>query len=749
MRKERKRIMKPSYANVIFEDLKNCLKQKNMDVYFVLFNDEYDVENFRNQFKQGSISAAIGLDVRDFEYTIDKIVHKYIVSDYKDNHIEYDFDYINTMPVELLPIIFMYTKDISQLAEFEELIRSLYYTSHKLSIEHPQIKNSKICFEFSIKKGSDFKRSQGVVMSGDRPTYNSGIRMIGYNCVSYTENYSTAQLELDKNVKPLIIKRLSALENIKSLLIEENENTNVEKIVAINTAWKELDTIVDGVQNITTYRTIYEVMKTNNCNADEALATIQENQEKKARREKESKQRKEKNLHYAEKMYSKKGDDILNLYTDIIVKDIRSKLNFDFPVFVYGGSTLSDFLKASKIKTIKYPSIVVWDVANFSFDIKQYQNIDNNGTLITHNFTQDTLPLLYGVNFSILTCDMQQENALKAFIEEHYFEESTIYIPSPMFAEESFPLHISVSEKKLTQDLEDIDKVVSKSLGSRLKKKTVYVGKQYPCVYHIKNYNKEDITDNQRLQFRLVQQAEFMLYCRNYLHQTLKKFDKHYVDLTQKQTSVMKSLLDAAFASSEYKKLKECFVYGKPIERALFENVLVDIVKFYPCLYDRMIQGYSVEQIRNEITNYFNYFEEKHKFLCEQLNIPKTYENDMHGGLRHFKALQYYMEQMLPNPECTIDIALKNYMQQCDKEKEELVTRNQAYLERRAEERENSSNGGFLSNMLEQKIESSNINRNAGKRGKRDLIGQAGCAKTQGGNCSNCALRFSCSRYFI
>lgn len=60
-----------------------------------------------------------------------------------------------------------------------------------------------------------------------------------------------------------------------------------------------------------------------------------------------------------------------------------------------------------------------------------------------------------------------------------------------------------------------------------------------------------------------------------------------------------------------------------------------------------------------------------------------------------------------------------------------------------------SSGGGFLRNMLEQRIESSNIKSNRGKRGKRDLIGQAGCAKNQGGKCSNCRLRYSCSRYYI
>lgn len=54
---------------------------------------------------------------------------------------------------------------------------------------------------------------------------------------------------------------------------------------------------------------------------------------------------------------------------------------------------------------------------------------------------------------------------------------------------------------------------------------------------------------------------------------------------------------------------------------------------------------------------------------------------------------------------------------------------------------------GFLSSFVHQKIEENNIKYNAGRRGKRDLIGQAGCAKTYGESCFNCNIRMACSRY--
>ena len=55
---------------------------------------------------------------------------------------------------------------------------------------------------------------------------------------------------------------------------------------------------------------------------------------------------------------------------------------------------------------------------------------------------------------------------------------------------------------------------------------------------------------------------------------------------------------------------------------------------------------------------------------------------------------------------------------------------------------------GFLSSLIHQSIEERNIKHNVGKRGKRDLIGQSGCAKTYGESCSNCSFRMACSRYW-
>lgn len=745
--------MIPSYPNKIFEDLKTYFDNNNFTVPFQLINDVIDKKRLKKQLENGEMPALIVLDARRFEYIKDTIIPMYSITDYEGNQTKYNYDYINTMPIKLLCSLAIYSIDITQISLFEELIHTAFKTPHKLSIKHPQLSDTNI--NFSLSTQLKFEREKCEVDLDYRPFYTSSIIIVGENCVSCTEKYTAAVLALDDSIKPFIIKRLAALEEIKKTLIEQNKNgDNSNKINSIDIAWKQLDNIADSTQGITTYHNLYDFMTSNNCNNEKALNEIRKEQEKIALEEKQQKKNKEEKIRYAEKICNKKGDEILNRYTDIIVEDIKKNLKTDFSVSVYGGSTLCDYLKKVLLEEIHYPTIVVWDIANFSLDLKQYLTLDSNRTEITHKYSKEILPLIYGVNFTLLTSDKQQEEKLKTFIEQNYYKEKIIDIPDLTSSEEIFPLHISCHYKKTVVKNEFLSSKKCNYI------QTLYEGKQYPCVYHLKPYSHDDLTDNQRLQFRIVQQAEFMLYCRNLGFQALKQFDKDYINLSQKQNSVVKSLLNTVFTSAEYKRLKEAFNYGKPIERNLFESVLKNIVSFYPCLYDKMIQGYSIEQIRTEINDYKIYFESKHNYLCDLLNIPQSYSNDLHGGPRHFKALQFYAQQMIANPACTIDIAIKNYIQQCDKEKTELAARNRAYLEERTQEQGyNSSSGGFLSNMLSTAggVAMGNKISSTGQRNnnKKDLFGTSACQRCHSNTreikkytCTGCPAESRCTKQY-
>lgn len=56
---------------------------------------------------------------------------------------------------------------------------------------------------------------------------------------------------------------------------------------------------------------------------------------------------------------------------------------------------------------------------------------------------------------------------------------------------------------------------------------------------------------------------------------------------------------------------------------------------------------------------------------------------------------------------------------------------------------------GVLNYLLRQGVDHVTIQRNAGRAGKRDLIGQTGCARNYGGDCSDCNVRSGCARYFF
>lgn len=738
--------MKPDYSTVVFEDLKNGLKDKNLEVDFVIFRDEYDAENFRNQYKQGVISDVIGLDVRGFEYIKDRIVSTYIISDSENYHMEYEYDYINTMPVELLFSIFMYTKNISLLSVFEEAVQLLYSTTHKLSIGHPLLEDRQICFDFSIREGVDIIRRGGQIkqenISEGRPTYYSGIRMIGYNCVFCKENYSAAQLDLDKNAKPLLIERLAALEDIKNIMIEQDEAGNHEKIAAIDSAWNELDAKINGTQGITTYHNLYQFMTDNKCDCKEALQKIREAQEKKAKNEKIQQQKKEEKIRYADKMYTKKGDEVINKYTDLIVAYIQNNLSVGYSVYVYGGSTECELQRKDHIGELEFPVVMVRDGMRYSYEIKDYENINSAGEIVLHNYTQFILPINYWVVIRILAKEAEQKNEIAKCIESLLEKADDLKLPDPVIQGEYYQIKLNIKNSS--------DDII---LKTDYYMHTIEIEK-IACAYHVKDYNKEDIIDNQVLQLRLTQQTQFIFGAWLFGGKAIKKFNKIFPKLTKKGTSIAASILQSVIYSKEYTELKECMDNDRPIDRDLFEKVFSDVVKFYPNLFDKFMQGWSYEQIKDDILKYREYFSQRLDFLLDLLGIPK----DMYCNkwLHQVEALEFYINKMSNNRKCTLFDAIEEYKKKVEADYAELQRQRQAEMEER--EAQGSSGGGFFSDVIKTAggVALGNKMSGVGRRrdGKKDLLGTSVCqrGKRSGhgyhtySSCIGCSVRSECTR---
>lgn len=136
----------------------------------------------------------------------------------------------------------------------------------------------------------------------------------------------------------------------------------------------------------------------------------------------------------------------------------------------------------------------------------------------------------------------------------------------------------------------DTERVVSKksindaTYGSLYQTEIIF--KRFPSVYYPIEYAFTDYTNNQQLQVRMLQQAEFMLLCDSKMQQALKHLEMFYKPLFElnKRKSLLDSVLNkvgSVFDTPEYKQLKLCFKNGSCIDRNLFNKALVIYIQTY------------------------------------------------------------------------------------------------------------------------------------------------------------------------
>lgn len=252
-------------------------------------------------------------------------------------------------------------------------------------------------------------------------------------------------------------------------------------------------------------------------------------------------------------------------------------------------------------------------------------------------------------------------------------------------------------------------------------------------------------------------------------NEALPQLDSAYKNLftLNQKKSFFGSMLDAigsAFESVEYKQLKECFKYGRPVDRNLFDTALSKITNVYPLLYDKMAQGWSPEQIHEDLNKYADLINKKWNAICKDVFtiacLPIFHQLNMSGDGNQpteqiHKGLVFYIQKMADDPYCTLANAMEAYSEQLRIEEEERIERNrqnqetlEEWSESFRERRQNSSSGGFLSNMLSTAggvaLGNKMSNSRGKKSGKLDLYGTARCPygkKDDGGWTIACDLR--------
>lgn len=734
----------------------------------------FGMDTVASQLKSGTLRLPTICLVSNYDYVVDivKSEFKTVASDDNESNTN-RFDFTNSMPVEIDMTMTILTTDISQMIEIENFVLDQYKSPVQLLVKCPNMKNQMIPIRISVNESATIDRKSG---STDKyPTiYQSMIEFKNdKECVSFVQSYHPAKLEFDKEVHADILKRLVALSQWEAIFNKEmlQGNSNAKnKLCTIKSAQKELCEwihIPSRYENAEDIEKLYKILSDSCCDIKTAIGKLDKEKETEKRVEterlekiaKEAEKEKER-IQRINKQFSKTGDKVINRFTDAVIAEIKSKLENELDIPIFGGSTYLEWYRLKELDELAFPNILVNTNSNFTFAYKKYTNISTDDVEVAHDFTQNALPIDFGISIVVNALDRYESKKIAEKIIPLYANEITISIPDPIFNNELCPIKLLIDPDSSISTEKNVDS-----------SKTTIVFKKHLSVYYPIDYSLFDVSDNQCLQFRLLQQAEFLLLCDSSLRKALKDIDLYYKPLFKQNEkksfwgtfkSVVGDAVGSVVYSQEYNQLKMCFKNGTPIDKALFDKALKDITDFYPYLYEKMVQGWSIEQIQNDLNRYISFFNERWNSICNNLAAGACMKIFPQLGMSGNKnqpletirqGLAFYMEKMVNDPYCTLSDVQRLYAEHLQAKKEEEERLQQVADEvwdsmkeaRRERQSGGDSSAGFLGNMFSTAggvaIGNKMSGNNNRKDGKKDLFGTYVCKRCNPKGSDN---RFTC-----
>ncbi len=495
-----------------------------------------------------------------------------------------------------------------------------------------------------------------------------------------------ALLQADACVKQLLITKMTAKSQIEHQIAEIY---NFDDILETSLALREND-----------YAKCYGMMRKRDIDLLEAARQL--GLEKKHDQE-EQKEAEEKDEN-TRKIYSQIGDPEMNRYTDRIVEKVRADFNNEIPVF--GGSTLSEFLLLDYEKKLPCPCILVRDDANFTLEHKYYCMKKADNTDIVRPYSDKDLPINYGIYLFAYDTDETRLKEVKQRLTSLYGHGVKLDIPSSRFENETYPLNLSMKEEQI-----NFKKIERNDLPALFYYSLPFP--RVPAIYHLHNISSTEIKSNQRLQLRMLQRAEFCLLCDQKIrNDALSKLESSYAPLFRPAPN--RGLLGSAFhalgsiiQTPEYKEVKYCIENRRPVNRGTFDKAFPKIVEVYPTLYEKMMQGYTPEQIKQELEQLRDSYNNEWNRICKQLcdsqckgvfkTLNTNFENEAPSG-RIRNALIYYINYMVGSFSFLLDDANEAYKKYLEEEAEKARIAEEERRAREAQRAEqnyyNSSNNG-------------------------------------------------------
>lgn len=726
------------YKQAVIENLINNVENYHLN-YKIDICDSSD-ENIKNKIVDGTLLPTITVTITQHQlsddisnYSSSQISQlcEFSVVDSNGNHSVKKYNYINSIPMWLSFHFTVLAKDISQIVDLEKFISETYNTNREVNLQNPENTNEVIPFEISIDNEAEIERTQNDKFS----IFQS---IIALKCSTYvpaiSSSYHPAQIQFDKKLQ------MSKLDDLQSLCSLYNVFSSTNNIVAdkenIKLAQENICTTfnipLSYAQDKTAVQKIHKIMEDENCDIKVAVEKFKQQLKEYEEGDKKEAER----IKKIEERFSGIGDKALNHYTDAVIKDLKNRLSVNYPISIFGGSSFMEYFIQREKNTLTYPNILVYTESEFSFSYKDYTNKNANGNLITHNYTVDALPIEYGIKIEIYAKEEEITDDIVNQILQIYTNEFQLQVIDSKFPNETQSLFLSVSSDKLLRIREEADN------------RDYYIFKTFitlnkcQSVYYCTEYSLPDISNNQCLQARLFQLAEFYYMCEyNIRTLAIHHLKLEYKTLFHNTNSSRKgSLLNMALGkldnirsgvvsfingSDEYNNLRNSIQQGKPFNKELFDKALKMITNVYPNLYDKTMQGWTIEQIQQDLNKYADLFNRKWNEICNLLAVScvsmfkqlgmsgdnNNLSKDIHNGLL------FYSKKMLDTPGLNI--------QDCKSLYDQVLLAQQraaeeAFNSARDELREinrNASSGELFSNRTSSK----------NKKEKRDYMGSANC----------------------
>ena len=177
--------------------------------------------------------------------------------------------------------------------------------------------------------------------------------------------------------------------------------------------------------------------------------------------------------------------------------------------------------------------------------------------------------------------------------------------------------------------------------------------------------------------------------------------------------------------SEEYNDLRNSIQRGEPINKELFDKALKLITNVYPNLYDKTMQGWTIEQIQQDLNKYADLFNRKWNQICNLLAVScismftqlgmsgdnNKLSEDIHNGL------SFYSKKMLDTPGLNIQDCKSLYDKVLIAQKQRAEEAFDAARDYLRESNRSDSSGGIFGNITSSKK----------KNEKKDFMGSANC----------------------